>query len=179
MGLFDAFRKGARKVAEPSAPEAIAAEAAAGAVCAPVAGRVVAMKEIPDPVFASEALGPGCGVWPEGELAYAPVSGTVSVTMGHAVGLAGDDGVEVLVHVGLDTVDMEGRGFTPYVREGEHVTAGQPVLGFSKSAIAAAGHESVVVVAVTNAGSFSAVRAVVESGAQVAAGARLIEVVRA
>lgn len=167
--LFERFKRAKSSVT----PEAIVAAEAPDVVCAPVSGRVVPMSDVPDPVFSSGTLGTGAGIWPTGELVYAPVSGTVSATMGHAIGIAGDAGVEVLVHVGLDTVDMEGRGFIPYVRQGEHVMAGQPVLGFNRRAIAAAGYEDIVVVALTNA---AFINLAVEPGAQVDAGAPLIEV---
>ena len=98
MGLFDAFKK----KAAPAKPEAIQVSAQAGTLAAPVAGRVIAMTEVPDPIFSSEALGRGCAVWPEGDTVYAPVAGTVSVVMGHAVGIVSPDGVEVLVHIEPD-----------------------------------------------------------------------------
>lgn len=167
--LFERFKKAKRH----GTPEAVAAATEPGVICAPVSGRVVPMSDVPDPVFSSGTLGTGAGIWPTEEIAYAPISGTVSATMGHAIGIAGDDGVEVLVHVGLDTVGMEGRGFIPYVRQGERVAAGQPILGFSKIAIAAAGHEDIVVVALTNAVPISLA---VEPNAETDAGARLITV---
>lgn len=175
MGLFDKIKKAA---ASNQVPEPVSVQAARDVVCAPVAGRVVPMSEVPDPVFSSEALGPGCGIWPEGETVYAPVTGTVSVTMGHAMGIVSDDGVELIVHVGLDTVDMNGRGFTAYVEKGSHVEAGQPILGFSRKEIADAGHKDVVVLAVTNGASFSSVDMVPSAGSNVTAGAQALKVTK-
>ena len=144
MGLFDVFKKKdtmghmAVKV-QAEAPHEVPAgiDAASGALAAPVSGRVIAMSDITDPVFSSEVLGKGCAIWPESTVAYASCSGTVSVVMGHAVGLVADDGVEVLVHVGIDTVDMNGEGFSGYVSTGARVEAGEPLLAFDRKVIAA------------------------------------------
>lgn len=177
MGLFDRFKK-ATGAGGSARPAAVDAQAGADVVCAPVDGRVVPMAEVPDPVFAGEVMGPGCGIWPTGETAYAPVSGTVSVTMGHAVGITSDDGVELIVHVGINTVEMGGKGFIPYVEKGDHVEAGQPVLGFSRREIADAGYQDVVVLAVTNGASFSSVELSVAPETQVSAGIALLRLVR-
>ena len=96
--------------------------------------------------------------------------------MGHAVGLTSDDGVEVLVHVGVDTVDMEGKGFTGYVAEGAKAKAGDALLSFDRDAIAAAGHPDCVVVAVSNTAEFSDVSPIPAAEDVVEAGAPLISV---
>lgn len=173
MGLFDRFKKAAAPSA-PATPAPVEAAAAPDTLCSPVAGRVERMADAPDPVFAGEALGKGCIVWPSGDVVYAPVTGTVSASMGHAVGFAGDDGTEVLVHVGVDTVEMNGAGFTPYVEQGARVTAGQAVLGIDRAAIAAAGHPDCVVVAVSNSSDYAGVELLAEPGASVGAGAALL-----
>lgn len=93
---------------------------------APVAGHVISLDETGDPVFASRALGEGVGIQPADSTVVAPVSGvlqTVAET-GHAFGIKTDDGVEVLVHVGIDTVKMNGEGFDVKVKANEHVNAG-------------------------------------------------------
>ncbi len=176
MGLFDRFKKAAQatQAAQSAAPAGVEANAASGVVCAPVSGRVVAMKDVPDPVFSSEALGPGCGIWPDGEMVYAPATGTVSVMMGHAMGIVSDDGVEVLVHVGLDTVDMNGKGFTPYAKKNDHVSVGQPILGFSRKEIADSGHKDVVILAVTNGASYGSVDLIAEPDSSVAVGEQVV-----
>lgn len=178
MGLFDKFKKKAAQPAAPAAPAAIDAAEAADTLCAPVSGRVVKMADVPDPVFSGEVLGKGCAVWPDDELVYAPISGTVTVTMGHAVGITSDDGIEVLVHVGVDTVDMEGKGFTGYVKQGDTVKAGQPVLKMTKADIAAAGHPDCVVLAVSNTGDFADVALTVDAETTVAAGDAVVKVTR-
>lgn len=163
MGLFDVFKK-------KEASKQNAAETWPVVLKAPVSGRMIAMADIPDPVFSTEVLGKGCAIWPESTVVYAPCAGTVSVVMGHAVGLTSDDGVEVLVHVGVDTVDMEGKGFTGYVAEGAKVKAGD--------AIAAAGHPDCVVVAISNTAEFSDVSPIPAAEDLVEAGASFDDVVK-
>lgn len=174
MGLFDMFKK----KEGPAVPASIGVEPGADELCSPVSGRAIAMSEVPDPVFSGEVLGKGCAVWPEDDVVYAPVSGTVTVTMGHAVGIRSDSGIEVLVHVGVDTVNLQGKGFTAYVAQGDAVAAGQPVLKMDRSAIAAAGYKDCVVLAVSNTADFAAVDMAVEPGAVVAAGDVVVGVSR-
>lgn len=174
MGLFDMFKK--RE--EPSGPAAITADKTPGVVASPVSGRVIAMADVPDPVFSSCALGPGCAVWPEDDVVYAPVSGTITAAMGHAMGIQAEDGTEVLVHVGVDTVEMGGKGFTAHANEGSKVSAGQPLLTVDRTAVKAAGHPDCVVVAVTNGDDFSEVALAVAAEASVAAGAALLKLTR-
>lgn len=88
-------------------------------------------------------------MWPEDDLVYAPCDGKVTVTMGHAVGLQSDSGIEVLVHVGVDTVNMNGDGFEGFVKADDVVKAGQPMLKIDRAKIAAAGYKDCVVVAVS------------------------------
>lgn len=90
-----------------------------GIIYSPLKGTVIPLKEIPDPVFAEGILGFGCGIQPTSEMVYAPFDGAivqVSDTK-HAVGLRSADGTEVLIHVGMDTVEMNGNGFTTFVRQ--------------------------------------------------------------
>ena len=102
-------------------------------LCSPVKGKVIKMADVPDPVFGGEVLGKGCAVWPEDDLVYAPCDGKVTVTMGHAVGLQSDSGIEVLVHVGVDTVNMNGDGFEGFVKADDVVKAGQPMLKIDRA----------------------------------------------
>ena len=149
MGFFDKFKKAAK----PAKPEALSVSAPAGTVLAPVSGKAMKIEDVSDPVFGSGAMGQGCGIEPEGETVYAPVSGTLTAVGApnfHALGIQGDDGAEILIHVGVDTVEMKGDGFTVYGTKGAHVNAGEPLLSFSKSKIKAAGHDTVVIMALTN-----------------------------
>ena len=148
MGFFDRFRKTA-----PATPEALGVTARAGQVLAPVTGKAVKLESVSDAVFNCGAMGKGCGIEPAGETVYAPVSGTLTAAGApnfHAIGITGDDGAEVLIHVGVDTVEMHGDGFTVLVKQGTHVNAGEPLLSFSKKKVAAAGHDTVVIMALTN-----------------------------
>ncbi len=131
-------------------PEAVQVAANKNAVCAPVSGTVEQADQIPDPAFAGEQMGKTVAVWPSDGNVYAPVSGTVVSMMPHAFGIAGDDGCEVLVHVGIDTVSMNGDGFSLWAKQGDHVSAGQPMLTFDRDKVAAAGYKDIVMTIVTN-----------------------------
>ena len=138
-------------------PEAIEAptvsviRCANGVVLQPVQGNVIAREEIPDDTFASGVLGDGVGVQPEAELVVAPFDGTISsvAESRHAVGIEGN-GMELLIHVGVDTVQMNGDGFECLVAEGDAVKAGQPLIRFSREKIKAAGYSDTVAVLLTN-----------------------------
>ncbi|WP_375713164.1 glucose PTS transporter subunit IIA [Corynebacterium pyruviciproducens] len=121
-------------------------------VAAPVSGTVVPQKDIKDPAFAAGALGTGVGVTPTGNAVFSPVEGKIiSVAKtGHAYGIKTDDGVEILVHIGIDTVKMEGEGFTPAVQKKNRVTVGQKLADVNFQAIADAGYDSTVIVTVVN-----------------------------
>lgn len=139
------------------------------AILSPVAGRLMNLEATGDPVFASRALGEGVGVVPEttGETAVlAPVSGmlkTVART-GHAFGIKTDGGIEVLVHIGIDTVDMDGEGFAVVVAKGERIAAGEPLAIVDFGKVAAAGHSVVVVVTVVNAAELTVVTPLIGDG---------------
>ncbi|MBF0844136.1 PTS glucose transporter subunit IIA, partial [Streptococcus danieliae] len=96
-------------------------------VASPLEGLVLPLEEVSDPVFASGAMGRGFAVKPESDLAYAPVSGEVTIAFetGHAYGLRTDQGVELLIHIGIDTVSLEGAGFDARVKQGQQVEAGE------------------------------------------------------
>lgn len=139
------------------------------AILSPVAGRLVNLEATGDPVFASRALGEGVGVMPEttGETAVlAPVSGTLKTVArtGHAFGIKTDGGIEVLVHIGIDTVDMDGEGFAVVVAKGDRIAAGEPLATVDFGKVAAAGHSVVVVVTVVNAAELTAVTPLIGDG---------------
>lgn len=174
MGLFNLFKK------KPETPAVAAVSAATGAdvVASPVAGTTVAMADVPDPVFAGEMMGKGSAVWPSDETVYAPVSGTVTAIMGHALGIQGTDGAEVLVHIGVDTVEMNGDGFELLVSQDDAVVAGQPCIKMDREKIAAAGHPDCVMVVVTNTDEYASVEPAVAAGSTVEAGAVLVRLSR-
>ena len=121
-------------------------------ILTPLQGKVLAQADIPDETFAQGILGPGCGIEPTGDTVYAPFDGTVSqiATTLHAVGVTSSEGTELLIHVGMDTVDMNGQGFTALVKEGQKITAGTPLLKIDLDAIRAAGHPTATAIIVTD-----------------------------
>jgi PTS system beta-glucosides-specific IIC component len=141
--------------------EAIASEGAvtseAFAVTAPVAGQILPLDHVPDKVFSSGAMGQGLAVIPSEGKAYAPIGGTLVTVMPHAFGIRNDQGLEVLVHIGLDTVELGGKHFTPAATQGQQVAAGDLLAEFDIAAIEAAGYQTTTIVIVTNPGSCQAV----------------------
>ena len=119
---------------------------------APVSGIVIPSEEIPDETFATGVLGQGVGINPADGVVVAPFDGEISSVTDthHAVGVTSPDGMELLIHVGVDTVAMNGEGFRCFVQEGQQVKAGDKLIAFDRDKIAAAGHPDVVVVLVTN-----------------------------
>ena len=136
---------------------------AAGNVMQPVKGNVIAREAIPDDTFASGVLGDGVGIEPEDELVVAPFDGTISsvAESKHAIGIE-SNGMEMLIHVGVDTVNMQGNGFECLVSEGDEVKLGQPLIRFSREKIKAAGYSDTVAVLLTNSDDLEGV----ECGAQ-------------
>ena len=144
-------------------------------VYAPVNGKIVEMGDIPDPTFSEGVLGWTMGIYPEDGIVRAPFTGKIVQVSdtGHAIGLEGNDGMELLIHVGVDTVEMGGMGFDPKVKEGDEVNAGQELLVFDRKAVADAGHPDVVVVIVLNADDHTATELVAEG--TVVAGTKIIQ----
>ena len=144
--------------AAPADPEpAPAAEPRDRVLLAPLSGVVKPIIDMPDQVFASKAMGDGLAIEPAAgeDTVVAPADGVVAATMPgsfHAIGLTLDNGPEVLVHVGIDTVDMGGDGFACLVEQGQRVTAGQPLMTFSAEKIRAAGHPTITAFVVTDEG---------------------------
>ena len=147
--------------AAPAAPAAAAAPTATDqvVVAAPVAGRLVGLDEVPDPVFASRALGEGVGIVPADGRILAPADGLLAsvAPTGHAFGLVTDGGAEVLVHVGIDTVTMQGTGFDVRVEQGQRVAAGDLLAVVDLEAIREAGVDPITLVTVPNTATFAAV----------------------
>ncbi|MGN1388894.1 MAG: PTS glucose transporter subunit IIA, partial [Bulleidia sp.] len=142
------------------APKETAITTEAGAVLSPVNGRIIPASEIPDAVFAGEAMGPSIGIEVTDDVVYAPFDGEVVMVFptNHAVGLKSDTGMEVLIHVGVDTVNMNGDGFRAFVKQGDKVKAGQELLQFDRKKIKAAGHPDTVIVVLTNGTEFKDVK---------------------
>ena len=149
------------------APEQPAAQPAPAAVPAPQTGEVslvspltgeaVPLSETGDPAFAAEALGKGIAVKPSEGKVFAPCDATVSAVMGHAVGLTCDNGAELLIHVGIDTVNLDGKHYTGHVEDGQRVKAGDLLLEFDIAAIEKEGYRTITPVIVTNSDDYAEV----------------------
>ncbi len=130
------------------------------AIYAPIQGNVIPRDQIPDETFASGVLGDGVGIEPELGIVLAPFDGEISslAETKHAVGISGPSGMEVLIHVGVDTVKMKGDGFTLFVSEGEKVRAGQKLMTFDMEKIRANGYPATSAVLLTNSDDYSSCR---------------------
>ncbi len=144
-------KKEAAPAEEEAEPMPSVVRCAAGELLQPCKGKVISREEIPDETFAAGILGDGIGVVPEDGIVVAPFDGTVTSVFDtkHAITLE-KDGMEVLIHIGVNTVNMQGEGFTAFVEEGAEVKAGQKLLGFDRDAIAKAGYNDTVVMLLTN-----------------------------
>ena len=142
----------------------------------PIVGDVVALSDVNDPVFSSGAMGQGIAVKPSEDVVYAPADAEVTIVFptGHAYGLKTANGAEILIHVGIDTVSMNGEGFNQKVAQGDKVKAGDVLGTFDSAKIAAAGLDNTTMIIVTNTADFSSVNPV--ASGSVAKGDAIIEV---
>lgn len=126
-------------------------------IFAPVEGKLVPLSEVSDPTFAEEILGQGAAVIPSGNQFFSPMDGTLTTVFptGHAVALTSADGVEVLLHVGLDTVKLNGKHFTVHVEEGQQVKKGDLLLEADLEQIKAEGFDIITPVVICNTEEFS------------------------
>ena len=124
---------------------------------APVAGEAVASGEVNDPTFAEEMLGKGMAIRPSVGRVVAPCDATVDMMFetGHAVSLTTENGVEMLIHVGIDTVNLQGKHYTVHCKAGDKVKKGQLLIEFDKDAIAAEGYDTVTPVVICNSDDFA------------------------
>ena len=193
FGYQSKEEKEAAAVEQEEAPKAEAAAAAAPAEAAPKAelvagqevvltaplnGTVVALEDVPDPVFSSGAVGKGAGIEPSDGASIkvvAPADGSVVVapSSGHAYGLALDNGLEILIHVGIDTVNLKGKGFDVKVGKGDRVKAGQTLVVVDRAVIEEAGYKLVTPVLVTNYMNFAEVEVIADGSIE--AGTDLIK----
>ncbi len=130
-----------------------------GVIFAPISGSYVPLEQVSDPVFSSGMLGRGIGIEPDNGELLAPADGIVTLIAKtkHALGITTADGAELLLHIGVDTVEMNGDGFQCFVQQNQPVTLGQRIMRFDLSKIRAAGHETTLLVLVTNSASFETV----------------------
>ena len=147
-----------------------------GVIQTPIVGDVVALSNVNDPVFSSGAMGQGIAVKPSQDVVYAPADAEVTIVFptGHAYGLRTANGAEILIHVGIDTVSMNGEGFNQKVNQGDKVKAGDVLGTFDSAKIAAAGLDNTTMVIVTNTADFASVNPV--ASGSVAKGDAIIEV---
>jgi len=121
-------------------------------IAAPQTGTVISVTETPDPVFSRKILGDGVAILPESDQVVSPVNGTVIQLSDthHALGIRSDDGLEILLHLGIDTVKLNGSGFTCYAVEGQHVQAGEKLMDMDCTYIAAQGYDTTSFCIITN-----------------------------
>ena len=120
-----------------------------------LSGKVIPLDDVPDDVFSQHIMGDGVAIEPTDNVVVAPANADVGVVMadsGHACGLVLDNGMELLIHVGIDTVDMNGDGFNLMIKEGERVRKGQPLIKFDPEKIKKAGHPTTTMLIVTGEG---------------------------
>lgn len=145
-------------------------------LCSPVKGRGVRLSQLKDPIFSSGILGFGIAILPEDGCFYSPCDGEVEAALPHAVTILAKNGAELLVHVGIDTVSLEGKGFRVFVKEGERVKKGQLLIKADLDFISSQGFEAATAVVVCNSsrfpklsvmplGDFEAGQPIIETGA--------------
>lgn len=155
FGYKDTTSKKAPAKQPDGSEESIPVADGALRILAPIAGTVVPLSETGDETFAREILGKGFAIRPTEGKVIAPCDGTVSATMGHAVCLECDNGLELLIHVGIDTVKLGGKHYTSLVEEGQHVRAGEKLMEFDIPAIEAEGFRTITPVIITNSDDYS------------------------
>ncbi|VUW91923.1 PTS system beta-glucoside-specific EIIBCA component [Streptococcus constellatus] len=159
---------GAQEVAAEEISQPVEEIAPEQVIPTPIVGKVVALEDTPDAVFASGAMGQGVAIEPSVGEVIAPADGVVRLLFptNHAIGLATDDGAEILIHVGMDTVALEGEGFTAHVTQGSKVKAGQLLLSFDMDAIKKAGYPVTTPVIVTNTADYKTVETLANGDVQ-------------
>ena len=142
-----------------AAPVPVGALADPNLILSPLSGTVVALKDVPDATFAEGVLGDGIAVEPSEGKVVAPCKGTVSTLFDthHAIGLTLENGVELLVHIGINTVELNGEGYSAFVEEGDEVSPGQTLLTFDPDFLRSKGYQTVTPVIVTNSDEYSAI----------------------
>ncbi len=142
-------------VTEETVEETVVSNSDVKELCAILSGKVIPIEEVPDEVFANKVMGDGVAFEPSDETVVSPCDGTISVVMEeskHACGITLSNGVELLIHVGIDTVSMNGDGFETFVKSGDKVKKGQPLIKFSKEKIKNAGYKDTTMLIITDNG---------------------------
>lgn len=152
MGFFDNLF-GSKEKQGQKIPSAKIIVSEPKTIYSPLKGTVKPLSEVSDPVFAEGVMGPGVGIDPEEGKLYAPTDGEIVSVFptGHAVGMKTEDGMEILLHIGIDTVQLEGDGFNAVVKQGDHVKAGELLVEFDCGKITGKGYQTTTMVLVPNA----------------------------
>ena len=141
-------------------------------------GRTIPMDEVNDQTFAQELLGPGIAIVPSNGTVVSPIDGTIATVMDtkHAVCIQGEDGLELIVHAGLDTVELNGKHYQTYKEIGDQVKAGDVLLEFDLEEIAKAGYDVTTPIVITNLGDYKITKCL--TGQQVKAGEEVIQLTK-
>lgn len=125
-------------------------------IISPVSGTIIPLNNVKDEVFASEAMGQGIAIVPTSNIIKAPVSGTVSAVYptGHAIGIISENGAEVLIHIGIDTVELNGQHFKTLVKQNQKIVVGEPLVEFDREALRSAGYDNTVMLIITNTAAY-------------------------
>ena len=140
-----------------------------------LSGKVIPIEEVNDPVFSAKMLGNGLAIEPTSDVILAPCDGIISTTMPdtrHAVGITAANGMEILIHEGIDTVSLKGEGFQLFVKEGDKVKAGDKLIQFDAELIKAKGYPMTCILAVTNSDDFPEMK--LHTGVEAVAGETVI-----
>lgn len=142
----------------------------ANTLASPAEGKTVDISEVPDPTFAEGILGKGIAIIPEGDTVYSPCDGTIDLMFdtGHAVNLISDSGIEILIHIGLETVSLKGKHFKTFMNTGDKVKKGDKLIEFDRKAIADEGFNTIIPVVICNSDSYSEI--IAETAKNVAPG---------
>ncbi|VUW96105.1 PTS system beta-glucoside-specific EIIBCA component [Streptococcus constellatus] len=170
------FYKGKATPEVQTEPKLSVATVAENELVSPLSGQILSLEEVEDQAFATGLMGQGLAIKPSQGEVYAPAAASVTVVFptGHAIGLTLDNGAELLIHVGMDTVQLNGQGFQSFVEVGDRVEAGQKLLSFDQKVIAEAGYSLTTPIIVTNSAQFAGIK--VSQEEQVAAGDYLLTI---
>lgn len=169
------FGKGDSQVAD-SVKGSKGAKGDGTVLLSPIQGEAVSISKVSDPTFGEEILGKGIAIIPQVGKVYAPADGTIEIMFDtkHAVSMTTDDGVEVLIHIGLDTVSLKGEHFTSHVRAGKKVNAGDLLVEFDVEAIKKAGFDVITPIVICNTNDYSSIRTFENSSVSV--GDKILEI---